>query len=110
MELTDKNFDKEVLKEEGPVFVDFWGSWCLACQQMEPVIKNLEKEIGNKIKIGTLNIDKNPETSTKYEIEETPTHILFKDGEIIERQVGAKAGIELKQMIQKNTELEIPTQ
>lgn len=102
MELNDKNFVEEVLEHDGPVFVDFWGSWCTACQQMEPVVTELEKKYdGEEIKIGHLNIDKNPQISSKYEIEETPTHILFENGEVVERQMGAMAMRQLEKMFQK---------
>ncbi len=101
MELSDKNFEEEVLEHDGPVLVDFWGSWCTACQRMEPVVKNLEEKYDGKIKIGHLNIDKNPQVSGRYEIEETPTHILFEDGKVVERKMGAMAGKQLEKMIEK---------
>lgn len=100
MELTDKNFEQEVLEHEGPVLVDFWGSWCTACQQMKPIVKKLEKKYDGEIKIGHLNIDKNPQISGKYEIEETPTHILFEDGDIADRKVGAMAGKQLENLFE----------
>ncbi len=102
LELTDENFDKEILETEGMALVDFWGSWCTACQQMKPIFEKLEKEYSDEsIKIGHLNIDKNPQISGRYEIEETPTHILFKDGEIVERKMGALAGKQLEKMFEK---------
>lgn len=96
MELSDGNFAEEVLDTDGPVFVDFWGSWCTACQRMEPVVKKLEKKYDGEIKIGYLNIDKNPQTAARLEIEETPTHILFEDGEVVDRKMGAMAGKQLE--------------
>lgn len=102
MELNDENFEEEVLKYEGPVLVDFWGSWCTACQQMKPIVKKLEEKYnGDEIKIGHLNIDKNPHISGKYEIEETPTHILFEDGEVVERKMGAMAGKQLERVFEE---------
>lgn len=101
MEFTDKNFEEEVLEEEGPVFVDFLGSWCTACQRMKPIIKELEEEYDGKMKIGFLNIDKNPKTSGKFEVEETPTHVLFQDGEVVERRMGAMAGRQLERLFEK---------
>ena len=101
MELTDENFEKEVLEHEGPVLVDFWGSWCTACQQMRPVFEKMEKKFdGEGIKLGHLNIDKNPQISGRYEIEETPTHILFEDGEVVDRRMGAMAEKQLKGMFE----------
>lgn len=102
MELNDDNFEEEVLVHDGPVLVDFWGSWCTACQRMKPVVKKLEKKYrDDTIKIGHLNIDKNPKISGKYEIEETPTHILFEDGEVVERKMGAMAGKQLERLFEK---------
>ena len=100
MELSDDNFEEKVLDEEVPVLVDFWGSWCTACQRMKPIIEELEKEYGEDVKIGHLNIDKNPQISGRFEIEETPSHILFKDGEIVERKMGALAKKQLEGMLE----------
>ncbi|MFP4117218.1 MAG: thioredoxin family protein [Candidatus Aenigmatarchaeota archaeon] len=105
MEVNDSNFEEEVLEEEGPVFVDFWGSWCLACQQMKPLVKKLEKEIGDEVKVCYLNIDKNKKVSGKYGIEETPTHILFVDGEVVEREMAAKTKGQLKEMIGRHVDI-----
>lgn len=105
MELNDSNFKEEVLEEDGCVFVDFWGSWCLACQQMKPLVKDLKEEIGDKVKICYLNIDKNKKVSDKYDIEETPTHILFQDGEVVDREMAAKTKGQLKEMIKEHTDL-----
>ncbi len=102
MELTDENFEEEVLEQEGPVLVDFWGSWCTACQRMKPIIKKLEKKYDDgEIKIGHLNIDKNPQVSGEYEIEETPTHIVFQNGEVVERRMGAMATKQLEALFEE---------
>ncbi|KXB07198.1 hypothetical protein AKJ52_00725 [candidate division MSBL1 archaeon SCGC-AAA382C18] len=99
LELTDENFEKKVLEHDGLVLVDFWGSWCTACQQMKPIVEKLEKKYDDdEIRIGHLNIDKNPQISARYEIEETPTHILFEDGEVVERKMGAMADKQLERM------------
>ncbi len=101
MELTDENFEEEVEDYDGPVLVDFWGSWCTACQRMKPIVQKLEKKYGDgEIKICHLNIDKNPQVSSKYEIEETPTHIVFESGEVGERKMGALAGRHLEEMFE----------
>ncbi|MFP4046065.1 MAG: thioredoxin family protein [Candidatus Aenigmatarchaeota archaeon] len=102
MELNDNNFEDEVLGEEGIVFVDFWGSWCLACQQMKPIIKQLKEEIGDRVKICHINIDKNRTTADRFEIEETPTHILFRDGDVVERLHASRTKNQLKKMIEKH--------
>lgn len=106
MELNDDNFEDEVLEHDGPVLVDFWGSWCTACQRMKPIVKKLEEKYnGSGIKICHLNIDKNPQVSGRYEIEETPTHILFEDGEILERKMGAMAEKQLERWFEKHFEV-----
>lgn len=101
MEFTDENFESEVLEANMPVFVDFWGSWCTACQRMEPVVEKLEKKYDGDLKIGHLNIDKNPQTASKYEVEETPTHILFEEGKVVERKMGALAQKQLEKIFEK---------
>lgn len=100
MELTDDNFKEEVIEEDGLVLVDFLGSWCTACQRMKPVVRELEDEWDGKVKICHLNIDKNPQISSKYEIEETPTHIVFEGGEVVERRMGAMAKKQIEKMLQ----------
>lgn len=100
MEFTDEDFEEEVLEVEDPVFVGFLGSWCTACQRMKPIVEELEEEYDGKVKIGYLNIDKNPQISGKYEIEETPTHILFEGGEVVERKMGAMAKFQLEKMLE----------
>lgn len=101
MEFTDEDFEEEVLEVEDPVFVDFLGSWCTACQRMKPIVEELGEEYDGEMKIGFLNIDKNPQVSGKYEIEETPTHILFEDGEIVDRKLGAMAKFQLEEMFEE---------
>ncbi len=100
MELNDDNFEERVLEEDVPVLVDFWGSWCTACQRMKPLIEDLEEKYGDEVKIGHMNIDKNPQVSGEFEIEETPSHLLFEDGEVVERKMGALAKKQLEGMIE----------
>jgi thioredoxin 1 len=100
MEFTAKNFEKEVLKSTIPVLVDFWASWCPPCKVVEPVLEELAQEYLGKVKIGKLNVDRNPGLGAKYEITGVPTFIIFKDGEIKERAIAAKSKGELKKMIE----------
>lgn len=81
--------------------VDFWGSWCTACQRMKPIVEKLEKKYDGRVKIGHLNIDKNPKISSEYEIEETPTHVLFENGKVVERRMGAMAGKQIEKLLEK---------
>jgi len=99
MELVDRNFEKEVLKADIPVLVDFWASWCPPCKMVEPVLDKLEKEYAGKVKIGKLNVDRNPVMASRYQIKGVPTFIIFREGRIMKRDVGAKSEGQLRQMI-----------
>ncbi|MCD6148312.1 thioredoxin, partial [bacterium] len=86
--LTDQNFSGEVLNSPKPVLVDFWAEWCMPCQMIAPILQEIAEEFGEKIKIGKLNIDKNPLISTTFSVDAIPTLILFKNGKIIQRFTG----------------------
>ena len=101
MEFTDQNFDQEVVKNEGPVLVDFWAPWCGPCQMMGPIIDELAKEMEGKFKIGKVNVDENPEVSSKYEIMSIPALKVFKDGKVIKDFVGAQNKMILKSELEK---------
>jgi len=88
MQLNNQNFEKEVLKSNIPVLVDFWANWCGPCKMAGPVIDQLEKDYAGKIKVGKLDVDENPQISQKYAVMSIPTVIIFKDGKEIKRQVG----------------------
>jgi thioredoxin 1 len=101
MELYDDNFDEEVFKSELPVLVELWASWCPPCKMMEPVMNSLEKQYEGKVKVCKINIDKNPQTSDKFDVKGVPTFLLVKAGEVIERVVASKTEDQLKEMISK---------
>ena len=101
MELTDDNFDAEVFQSNIPVFIELWASWCPPCKMMEPVMDSLEKQYEGKVKVCKINIDKNPKTSSKFDVKGVPTFLLVKSGEIIERVVAAKTEEQLKEIIKK---------
>jgi len=98
LEITDTNFDEIVLKSTKPVIVDFWAEWCGPCRVVGPVVEELAKEYDGKAVIGKLNVDNNPEVSTKFGIRSIPTILFFKGGQLVDRQVGAvpKAALEGK--------------
>lgn len=89
LEITDANFDEIVLKSDKPVIVDFWAEWCGPCRVVGPVVEELAKEYDGKAVIGKLNVDNNPEVSTKFGIRSIPTILFFKGGQLVDRQVGA---------------------
>lgn len=102
LRLTDKNFKQEVLDSELPVLVDFWGSWCPPCKMVEPVVEQLAKQLDGIIKVGKLNIDQNPATCSTFGISAAPTFVLFNQGKLLERIIGARAKIQLLQIIDMN--------
>lgn len=100
---TDANFDAEVLKSDIPVFVDFWAPWCGPCQQMGPIVEELEADYGDgKIKIGKLNVDDNQMIAGKYSVMSIPSFLLFKGGEVVDTVVGGVQKEKLKAMIDKH--------
>ena len=89
MEVTDANFESEVLQADMPVLVDFWAEWCAPCRMVAPVLEELADEFAGRLKVAKLNVDANRETSAKYEIMSIPTVILFKGGNVVKQVVGA---------------------
>ena len=101
--LTDSNFEKEVIKSEVPVFVDFWAPWCGPCQMMGPILEELSSEYdSSKVKIAKLDVDKNQEVAGKYQVMSIPTFLVFKGGEVVDKLVGGVQKDKLKEMIDKN--------
>ena len=91
LEFNDENFEEKVIKSEQLVLVDFWMPGCKPCLMMEPIIEQIDKEIGDKIKIGRLNIFESPETHKTYRAPGVPYLIIFKNGEPIEKAVGLRS-------------------
>lgn len=86
--ISDNSFESEVAKSETPVLVDFWAEWCGPCRMIAPVLEGLADEYSGSLKIAKLDVDQNPKTMMKFEVQSIPTLILFKDGEPVERLVG----------------------
>ena len=88
-DVTDSNFQAEVLESETPVLVDFWAPWCGPCRIVHPVLEQIAQERGEALRIVKLNVDENQQTAMTYEILSIPTLILFKGGEVAKKVIGA---------------------
>ncbi len=88
LEITDATFDEKVLKSDKPVMVDFWAAWCGPCRMVGPVIDEIGQEYEGKAIVGKLDVDANQEFAAKYGVRNIPTVLIFKDGEVVGRQVG----------------------
>jgi thioredoxin 1 len=101
--VSDSDFESEVLKSTEHVVVDFWAEWCGPCRMIAPALEEIAGTMNGKVKIVKLNIDENPETTTKYGIMTIPTLMLFKNGEQASRQVGLMPKQKLEQWITSST-------
>jgi thioredoxin 1 len=89
--VTDGSFDEEIKSSDTPVLVDFWAEWCGPCKMVAPILDEIVTEKGGSLKLAKLNVDDNVRTAQRFGVMSIPTMILFKDGEVVERIVGAKS-------------------
>lgn len=99
--VTDKDFEAQVLQNKMPVLVDFWATWCGPCKMAEPILEELSDSFKDKVLIMKLDVDQNPASSQKYGVMSIPTTILFKDGKEIGRQVGFAGKQAFEELIKK---------
>ena len=97
--VTDATFEQDVIKASEPVVVDFWAEWCGPCKMIAPALEEISGTLNGKVKIVKLNVDENPATAAKYGIMSIPTLMLFKNGQLASRQVGAAPKQKLEQWI-----------
>ena len=100
--VSDASFETDVLKSSQPVLVDFWAEWCGPCKSIAPVLEEIAQEMGDKIKIVKVDIDRNAQTPKKYGIRGVPTLMLFKDGQVAATKVGAEPKRKLLDWVNSN--------
>src|SRR5712692_10914750 len=105
MDVTDANFQGEVVSADTPVLVDFWASWCAPCRMLAPTVEAIAEDFAGKIKVTKLNVDENPNTAAKYSIRGIPTLLLFQNGAVVETLVGVKPKEEIARLINNHVGL-----
>lgn len=88
--ITKENFEKEVLKSDIPVLVDFWATWCGPCRMLSPIVDEIADEVEGKAKVGKINVDEQPELAAEYRVMSIPTLLLFRNGEAVAQTIGAQ--------------------
>ena len=101
-EISDNNFEKDVINSGKITLVDFWAPWCGPCKQLGPLIDQLSVDMGSKIEVVKCNIDENPETPSKYGVRGIPTLMIFKDGKLLDSKVGSLPKSALYEWVNSN--------
>ncbi|MFP3867693.1 MAG: thioredoxin [Desulfobacteraceae bacterium] len=101
LQVTDANFENEILKSELPALVDFWAAWCGPCRAIAPVVEELAKDYAGRLKVGKMNVDENSQTPAKYGIRAIPTLILFKNGNVADQITGAVSKSQIENAVKK---------
>ena len=101
IELDETNFQQE-MEDDRPILVDFWAEWCGPCRMVGPVLDELAQEMQGKVRIGKLNVDANQQLSMQFGVQSIPTFLLFKNGEVVDRMMGAMPKAAFEKFIEKN--------
>jgi len=101
VDITDATFETEVLQSDRPVVVDFWATWCGPCKMIAPILEEVARDMGDKVKIAKLDVDNNNKTSGKYNIMSIPSLLFFKNGQVVDQVIGAIPKAQLLARIEK---------
>ena len=101
-QVSDSSFDGDILKSPMPVLVDFWAPWCGPCRSVAPIVEDLANQYAGKLKVAKINVDESTEVATRYQITSIPTFILFKNGQVADRALGALPKSEFVKLIDRN--------
>jgi thioredoxin 1 len=101
VEVTDANFQSEILNSSMPALVDFWAVWCAPCRAIAPHVEALAKEYEGKVRVGKLDIDSNPNVPSQYDVRSIPTLLVFKEGKVVGQIVGSVPRAKIEDLIKK---------
>ncbi|HEY3356160.1 MAG TPA: thioredoxin [Polyangia bacterium] len=101
VEITDANFEGEILKSGTPALLDFWAPWCGPCRAIAPYVEQLAGEYRGRVKVGKLNVDDSPGVAQRYDIRSIPTLLIFKDGAVVGQLVGSASKSKIEEQVKK---------
>ena len=99
LHLTSDNFEREVIKSDIPVMIDFWANWCMPCKMMSPIVEEIAKEMEGKVKVAKVNIDEEQALTLKYGIMSIPTFVVIKNGNVVNQSIGMQDKQELLKLL-----------